>query len=255
MDASPEMRSATHLLSLLLVTGVISTSPAGAAGVGAGTPRCVGLNCSGPASPDYVPEANGDVRAAAGLDELNAESRSGFYEIPAPMYQGDVPPRAVVYLAKAGQVERMPASVRNLPGVRDELTSGLWARAATLVVIHRGVIEVMSAPAMWPVDQWNACGDKAFCLWDGENGAGFMLRIPGPEYVGSGWWNLSSSVNNWANSMVNRRDGDSLLADGAGGTGARYCARQQSIDATFSNNFGNNVASSFALLGSGIDRC
>jgi hypothetical protein len=55
--------------------------------------------------------------------------------------------------------------------------------------------------------------------------------------------------------MVNRRDGDSLLADGSLGAGDRYCAREQSWDSTFSNNFFTNKATSFALLGSGINRC
>lgn len=253
---------------MLAVAAAIVALPAATAAAESGGPRCVGLDCPGPASPEYVPEAHGAVRAIAGLDELKAQSESGFYEIPAPIYQGDVPPRAVVYLAKAGQFGRTPASVRNLPIVRNELTGGSRVSTATLVVIDRGVIGVMPAAtgasarhrpqakaAVWPVDQYNACGDMAFCLWDGDSGAGFMLKIPGPQYVGTGWWNFNSSVNNWGNSMVNRRDGDSLLADGTGGNGARYCAQQQSIDSTFSNNFGNNVASSFALLGSAIDRC
>jgi hypothetical protein len=59
-----------------------------------------------------------------------------------------------------------------------------------------------------------------------------------------------------ANSMLNIRDGDSLLADGANGDGTRYCAREQSEDTTFSNNpIGNNAVSSWALLGSDINRC
>jgi hypothetical protein len=77
----------------------------------------------------------------------------------------------------------------------------------------------------------------------------------GPTYVGTGWHNFPSLYNDVANSQVNRRDGDSLLASGTYGAGERYCARQQSYDSTFSNNFGNNVATSWALLGSGIDRC
>jgi hypothetical protein len=253
------------LLFMVAAITAISALPAAAAGA----PPCVGLNCASPTSPDYVPEAHGPARAVAGLEEVKAERESGFYNIPAPIYQGDVQPRAVVYLSLPGQIERMPASVRNLAIVRDELSRGTQVKAATLVVIDRGVLlvgptgaRVAARPrrpkakaAQWPADQWNACGDMAFCLWDGNLGTGFMLKIPGPQYVGTGWWNFGSSVNNWANSMVNRRDGDSLLATGTGGDGGRYCAQQQSFDASFDNNIGNNTASSFALLGSNIDRC
>ncbi|MBA2634406.1 MAG: peptidase inhibitor family I36 protein [Chloroflexi bacterium] len=217
-------------------------------------------------SPNYVPEAHGVIRAVAGLDELKAQTESGFYEMPALVYQGDAQPRAVVYLSRPSQFGRMPASVRNLRLVRQVELSG-EVNTATLVVIDRGITLVIPADARAAarrrprakaadlVDAWNACGDRNFCVWDGDNWGGFRVTIDGPSNVGTGWHNFPTYWRNWANSMVNRRDGDSLLADGNDGSGARYCAQQQSYDSTFSNNFGNNVANSWALLGSADNRC
>ena len=97
--------------------------------------------------------------------------------------------------------------------------------------------------------------DKTFCLWSQDDWEEAEWDLDGPTWVGTGWHNFSGAFNNVANSTVNRRDGDSLLASGTDGDGARYCAHEQSLDSTFSNNFGNNVASSWALLGSAINRC
>lgn len=252
-------------LAIFAATVAILAVPAAAA-----PNHCIGLDCGSPVSPDYVPEAHGAAPAVAGIDQLLARGESGFYEIPALVYQGDVQPRAVVYLAKPGQFGRMPSSVRNLGLVREvELAGGSEVATAILVVIDRGILlqvipadtgaaarrrQRAKAAKLW-AEAWTDCGDKHFCLWDSVDWEGFKFVIDGPTFVGTGWHNFSASFNNWANSMVNRRDGDSLLATGTDGDGARYCASQQSFDSTFSNNFGNNVASSWALLGSGIDRC
>jgi hypothetical protein len=145
---------------------------------------------------------------------------------------------------------------------------GSELNTATLVVIDRGILLILSPDARvatrrgerakaarLPGDAWNACPDRNFCLWSADDWEQAQFNIHGPTYVGTGWHNFPSLYNDVANSQVNRRDGDSLLASGTYGAGARYCARQQSLDSTFSNNFGNNVATSWALLGSGIDRC
>jgi hypothetical protein len=231
---------------------------------------CIGLDCGTPTSPDFVPEAQGPAPAAASVDELMAQSDSGFYEVPALVWrQGEVQPRTVVYLSKPGQFGRMPGSVRNLRLVTHfALRRGSELDSATLVVVDRGILLIVgpharvaarrrkqARAAQSALDAWADCPDKTFCLWSQDDWEEAEWDIDGPTYVGTGWHNLSSLFNNVANSMVNHRDGDSLLATGTGGDGARYCARENTWDSTFSNNFGNNTASSWALLGSAIDRC
>jgi hypothetical protein len=230
---------------------------------------CLSLDCGTPASPGYVPEAHGGAPVVAGLDELKAQTESGFYEVPAQVSGGVVYPRSVVYLSKPGQFERMPASVRNLPQVTHfAVTRGSELSTATLVVIHPGILLIITSDtraatrrgsrakaAQLPGDAWNDCPDRNFCLWSQDDWEEAQFNIHGPMWVGTGWHNFPSTYNDVANSQVNRRDGDSLLALGTYGAGPRYCAQQQSLDSTFSNNFGNNVATSWALLGSGTNRC
>jgi hypothetical protein len=230
------------------------------------------LDCAGPASPGYVPEAHGAAPAVTGLDELKAQTESGFYEIPAPIYQGDVQPRAVVYFSKPGQLGRMPASVRSLTAVSDfETSAGSKVNTAALVVIDRGLFYVspggsvaagrsrpdVRRPEARAAHSWHGCPDLYFCLYGTPGWGGGVLPWHGPTYYGTGWWNLGGgSWNNIADSMVNHRDGDTLLADLHNGDGTRYCARQQSEDSTFGDNdIGNNQVSSVALLGSTPDRC
>jgi hypothetical protein len=152
----------------------------------------------------------------------------------------------------------MPASVGRLSLVKKFVRSGSAVRGATLVVIDRGVLGVVPArAAKSPSEAWSFCGDKRTCLsWD-NSWEGFTYVIDGPSKVGTGWHNFTGSgYNNQVNSQVNRRDGDSLLADGWDGTGTRYCAQQQSQDSTLSNNaLGNDHTSSWALLGSADSRC
>jgi hypothetical protein len=113
------------LLCGWMVAAALVTLPVAAEAAGEpATPRCVGLACDGPGSPDYIPEAHGGVPLAADVNDLTARSNSGFFEIPAPVYQGDVQPPAVVYLSKPGQFRRMPASVRDLRVVSDYVGLG-----------------------------------------------------------------------------------------------------------------------------------
>lgn len=259
----PRMR--VHLCVLTAAAAILPLPAPAAAGADSAAPRCVGLDCGSPVSPNYVPEAHGAPRPVARLDGLTAQEESGFYEIPAPVYQGDVQPPAVVYLSKPGQFGRMPASVRSLRVVMDfETTAGSGVSAATLVVIDSGIAYVTSGdlaaagrnPRARAAHSWHGCPDYYFCLYGTPDFGGGVLPFYGPDYYGQGWFNLGSSWNNIADAMVNHRDGDTLLADLYNGDGTRYCARQQSEDSTFSNNpIGNNQVSSVALLGSSPDRC
>jgi hypothetical protein len=249
---------------LLAAAAILALPTLAVADVDPAGPLCLGLDCGSPVSRDYVPEAHGAAPAVAGLDELKVQRESGFYEIPAPVWQGAVQPHRVVYLSKPGQIERMPASVRNLRVVSDfELILGAGLNAATLVVIDHGVMRVIpGGPAAAGrrrkaqaahTEPWRGCSDRYFCLYGTPGWGGGIDPWCGPCYYGTGWINFSPD---FGSSMVNHRDGDSLIADGYDGSGARYCARQQSEDSTFEGNaIGNDRANSVALLGSNIDRC
>jgi hypothetical protein len=254
-------------LSCVLATVAILALPAPAAAdresAGSG---CVGLDCASSLSSDYVPEAHGVVPAVSGINQLSSQSESGFYEIPAPVYQGNVQPRAVIYLSKPGQFGRMPESVRDLAAVKGiEPTAGSRLDAVTLVIVDSGILYQSGAGLVTAArtgakvraaHSWHGCSDLYYCMYSTENWVGLMLTWYGPSYYGTGWWNINDAFwNNQAESMVNHRDGDSLMANLYNGDGDRYCARQQSDDSTFSNNTFNNRASSVALLGSSPDRC
>jgi hypothetical protein len=220
---------------------------------------CVGLECDVPASGSYVSEAQGDVPTVAGLDELTAQKDSGFYELPALVYRGDVQPHAVVYLSKPSEFDRMPMSVRSLDAVQDYAPSA-GSSADTLVVIDHGISMVIPAERAVVAARPRAraagledCDPRHFCIYDGEDFLGLYFEADGPNYTGTGWHNFGTNVGG---SMANYRDGDSLLADHSLGEGTRYCAQQQSVDADFDNNaIGSHNASSWALLTGSDDRC
>jgi hypothetical protein len=204
------------------------------------------------------------------MDDLIEQGHSGFYELPAPVYQGDVQPRSVVYLSNSRDIGLMPVNVRGLTAVRDYEAS---LKTATVVVIDPGILYIAPADKAEVSrprasgrgrkaraahgDPWHGCLPQYFCVYGAEGWGGGMYPVYGPTHVGNGWYNWSGVYNNFADSMVNHRDnGDSLLADGSNGNGTRYCARQHSEDSTFSNNpIGLAQASSYALLPSNIDRC
>lgn len=251
------------MCTLAIAAASMTLSAAGAAAEKApeAADLCVGLQCNLPASGSYVPEAQGSVPAVAGLQELMAQRRSGFYEMPALAYRGDVQPQAVVYLAKAGERARVPTSVQDLPAVQDYTrAAGPNSDTDTLVVVDYGITVAIpaegAAAAVRPTAKaasLSECSQRKFCIYDGENFIGLYWAIDGPTYTGIGWINLGTNVGA---SMANYRDGDSLLADHGLGEGTRYCAQQQSVDSTFANNaIGNYNASSVALLRGTDDRC
>lgn len=261
-----------HLVRLMLCVAsaiAVLAMPQVASADTAQVGRCVGLTCGGPGNSSYVPEAHGLVPALSGLDEVAAQSQSGFYDIPAPVYDGDVPPRVVVYLAAPGHSEDMPASVRELPAASDLDLGAGWDRSgATLVVIDRGLRYVAPAQTATASRRGprarvangvpiHGCQDRYFCQYGAQDFFGGILTWYGPTWYGTGWHNLGGEWNNITSSMVNHRDnGDSLMADGFEGNGTRYCAQQHSEDSRLENNpIGDNAASSIALLPSTDDRC
>ncbi len=259
--------SLARALACVLATAVVSILPSTASAAAStateSTDLCVGLECDSPASGSYVSEAQGSVPAVADLDELRAQKGSGFYELPALVYRGDVRPRAVAYLSKPGELDRMPASVRNLTAVRNfAQAAGAKADTAALVVVDHGIGIVFPAepvagaarrPSARAAQLHWACPERTSCLFSLENGGGGNWQWDGARYAGAGWHNLGT---NFGSSIINDRGGDTLLADHGMGDGTRYCSQQWSIDWSFANNpIGNGTASSIALLGSTPDRC
>lgn len=220
-----------------------------------GTNDCVGLECNPVMSATFVPEAQGLVPSVAGLDELVTQKSSGFYSVPALVLRGDGKPRSVVYLAKAGEHDQMPESVRSLPAVKETTVSN----DMTLVVVDFGqIIKYPGTPVAGTARRRprakaaaHTCAARTFCLY---YLADFNLPVWewwGPSYAGRGWQPLGTT--GWGRSQRNPRAGDTLLSDGSG---ERYCAKENSEDSTFANNaIGMGNVSHVALLGSTPDRC
>jgi hypothetical protein len=159
-----------------------------------------------------------DKRGVCGLIGTRS-ARSGLSSACFGLRRG-VSPRSVVYLSKPGQFARIPASVRNLPQVTHfAVTRGSELNTATLVVIHPGILLIISpdagaatrrgqrakaAQAAWTA--WNACPDRNFCLWSQDDWEEAQFNIHGPTWVGTGWHNFPSTYNDVANSQVNRRE-------------------------------------------------
>lgn len=268
MSRRTRARGRVSLCLCVAAAALFALPPIASAGVDS-RGNCLGLDCSVLPGGGSVPEARSGAPAVDGVDQLRVGRESGFYTVPAPIYQGDIAPQAVVYLSKPGQLERMPASVRQLPVVRNlDLNRAPELKTSTIVIIGPGALRVYGddvAAARQGKKQaraahgasWAGCQDQNFCVYTSEGMGGVRDDIYGPTYYGTGWWNWGSgTLNNNGESMVNHRDnGDSLMADLTWGDGARYCAHEHTDDTTFSNNFGNNVNSSFALLGSDVNRC
>ena len=248
-------------VSLVVAATMLVALPAAAMATAptAATDLCVGVQCDAPASGSFVPEAASAV-SVAGLNELKAQSASGFYELPALVYRGDAQPRSVVYYAKAGEFDLMPASVRNLSVVQDFARDGFNFDANGLVVIDSGmsmVVPGMRATASKRpkarAASVNDCPDRYFCIFGQEFWPYLDYAFSGTIYTGTGWHNFGTNIGS---SMANFRDGDSLLADHSLGEGTRYCARERSSDASLANNpIGNGNASSWALLRGEDNRC
>ncbi|ADB52752.1 hypothetical protein [Conexibacter woesei] len=256
-------RQAGRLLvaAAVAVTALITLPTAATAEAvpSASTDLCVGVQCDTPESGSFVPEAAA-AASVASLEELKAQSTSGFYELPALVYRGDTQPRSVVYYAKAGELDLMPASVRNLTVVQDFARNGFNFAADGLIVIDHGmampVPGARAAAAKRPKAKAatiNDCPDRYFCIFADEYWPYLSYAYSGPVYTGTGWHNFGTNIGK---SMGNFRDGDSLLADHGMGTGTQYCARERSSDASLANNaIGNGNASSWAMLRGADDRC
>lgn len=235
-----------------LAASLAATTPASAATIG---PGCVGLHCAA----SNVPEAQAFARSLDRNDRLTSVAESGFYEVPALVYQGEKPARMVVYVSRRGELDRMPDSIRNLPAI-SALGRAMELNAVTLVVLDRGIIQIARDERAMTSRRARAraaltieCAPRFFCLWPRVNYGGQIRAWYGPTYYGRGWISWTSG---WGSSQRNGRAGDTLLARGAAGTGIRYCAPQHSADKTFADDaIGNERAKSVALLGSTPDRC
>lgn len=230
------------------------------------TIHCAGLQCGTMVTGAFVPEAHGELPAVVSVEELLQQPNSGFYKMPALIYQGDMRPRVVVYLARAGQHDRMPWSVRQLAAIQNLVRADALGADSdeTFVVADRGLLWFFADDQITPrtaddhvVIAGTGCNviviNRVFCLWEDPNLRGDVSTWDGPTYFGTGWWNLGTS---FGSSQINARGGDTLLADHGLGSGTRYCARQDWSDDTFADNaIGNGNASSVALLSSRIDRC
>jgi hypothetical protein len=212
---------------------------------------CVGLTCEPVGSPNDVPEARDpSVPSVWGPRQLDYQHSAGFYEFGQGTLSSE---RAVGYVVPRGQLNRMPASVRDLPAVVAIEQPGGHPGFDFGTIIIVGPDVVMTVPperAASPARKSRAraksaavdgygCEEYRLCLYDhtGWSGRGIMFGPATPD----GWHNLSQwGWNDDASSQRNRRNNDSLIAEHTYGGGARYCADSHTVDSSFNNNSPNN---------------
>lgn len=221
---------------------------------------CLGLDCVQPGSRDDVPESRDPAPSVLGPEQLEKQTRAGFYEYG----QGTtLHERAVAYVMPTGQLDQAPASVRDLPVVQSLANGGDFQRGTVVIFGPDTSLSTVPAPkastttkkpskrrlkARKAAQDAYGCEDNYFCIYDCELFDCARLQF-GPSYTGQGWQALGDyAFNDKAQSMRNRRDRDSLLArHWPAGDSTRYCADSHSSDTTFGNNpIGANEASSFA---------
>lgn len=230
------MSAATAIVVVALTVALFSGAAAAAS-----TPStdCVGLACAGPASPYFVPEAHGTQRRVATPTALKQQSRTGFYEFTTPEL---MPQAAVAYVSPPGQLAAAPGSIRTLPVVQDMRASDF--DTGTVVVFDEGTAlyspsstaprntEAAAAASKVPLGSGKrpvarsadvdifGCSDTYFCLYEDVNWYDTRVQFHNMGY----WQNLGDYLfNDQADSVRNRRDRDSWLAEHINGGGDRHC--------------------------------
>jgi hypothetical protein len=213
---------------------------------------CLGLACAATGGKYQVPEAKRPVPGVAGPSQLEKQRKAGFYEYGSGTTKGG---RAVAYVLPPGQLAAAPASIKRLPVYQDIAASQASAATGTEVIFGPGVSLFVPSAATkarrGPLarmahglgDGFN-CSDHYFCIYDDRGWYGRR-----PQFADTGYWqNLGDyGFNDRADSVRNRRHGDSLLAEHAGGGGDRHCFNAQTVVSNFGTlfwwNFGDDASS------------
>lgn len=224
---------------------------------------CVGLACEPASSPHAVPEAQGIAPRVAGPNELRQQRRPGFYEFGGGTLIGDT---AVAYVVPMGRGDEAPPSVQLLPSYQALASINAFERG-TSVILGAGVSEFTpraSAAASRKLRSgkrssrrraiaraaaYSDCPGGWFCIWEDRDYQDRMLKFQDTGY----WQNLGNyGFNDNADSMANKRGGDSLLAEHTGGGGDRYCYDSYSAASNL-GGFGDDASSVYLSTSDG--RC
>lgn len=239
--------------AVLLFSSLFVGAGASARSAGSDAGSCVGLECAQSGDADFVPEAEGNVRDAAG--DRPWQSSSGFYEYESVDPTAPDGATGIGYFIREGDLESAPESVKSLPIVQD---MGPSFQGQDLVVIDSGAVlfrgsgSTASRGAHRRLDDFGNCPASSFCLYKDEGFSGGGVALGTEPYEGAGWidFNLffDQTLNNNLESMRNHRRGIGRLARDTNGDGIRYCAQVSSEDASFGNNpIDNNLASSVKM--------
>lgn len=245
------MSAATAAAVVALAAALPSVAAAAASAPSA---SCVGLACAGPDNPYSVPEAYGTQPRVATPSALKQQRRAGFYEFTTPEL---MPQAAVAYVSPPGQLDAAPGSIRKLPVVQDMRASDF--DTGTVVIFDEGTAlyspsstapqntEAAAAASKTPsssgkrpvaraadVDMFG-CSDTYFCLYEDINWYDTRVQFHNMGY----WQNLGDYLfNDQADSVRNRRDRDSWLAEHINGGGDRHCFDSHTAVASL-NSFGS----------------
>lgn len=205
---------------------------------------CVCLTCE-PANSNYgVPEAQEIVPRVSGPSALRQQPQPGFYEFET--LTGD---KAVAYVIPEGSAAVVPASIQRLPSYK-ALAKTRALERGTSIVFGPDVSESAATPSgQIGTLAYSDCPVGWTCIWEDRDYQDRMLQFSSTGY----WQNLGNyGFNDNADSIANKRGGDSLLAEHTGGGGDRYCYDSYSASSNL-GGFGDDASSIF--LSTADHRC
>jgi Peptidase inhibitor family I36 len=234
----------TRRLTAAIVVAILLALPAVASA------KCKTLKCK-------IPTAEG--RFVGGPGALDKQRKAGFYAYT------DRGVDRLAYVIPPGQRDQIPSQVEQLPVVEaaDEFPEEFTAGAITVfgpgvsmytpAALTGSSARKRARAAALPPDSFN-CYDMYFCIYEDYDWRGRRLQFHDMGY----WMNLSSwDFNDRADSMRNRRDRDSWLAEHANGGGDRHCYDSHSSDSSFGGlgywTFGDDASSVYNSTGD--NRC
>jgi hypothetical protein len=143
-----------------------------------GTTNCLGLDCVQPGSRDDVPESRDPAPSVRGPEQLEQQTKAGFYEYG----QGTtLHARAVAYVVPTGQLDQAPASIRDLPVVQSLADGGDFQRGTVVIFGPDTSLSTIPAPkasiattkpskrrlkARKSAQDAYGCEDNYFCIYD-----------------------------------------------------------------------------------------
>jgi peptidase inhibitor family I36 len=204
---------------------------------------CADLRCEPAGAADSLPARSGAMPRVAHPEMLHRQQRLGFHEFGGTPAGGT----AVAYVIPQGRGDDVAPGIQRLPAYQTLATDDALARGAA-VIFAPGVAELAVEPQIGTLS-YSSCPNGTTCIWADRDYQGRMLQFSATGV----WLNLGNyGFNDSADSIANKRGGDSLLAEHTGGGGDRYCYDSFTAASTL-GGFGDDASSIY--LSTADSRC